>query len=119
MLSLWLTGNECQAVSAMCGNFVHDWSDVEDNGAMRLRFPGSIAVVEGTWTTPAAIAPGPEIFCRGSVYVRVGNGTNYRVITTVKGGMTFDHIVTARNGWNAIVINGRVGWVSGKYSMVV
>lgn len=52
----------------------------------------------------------------GSVYVRVGNGTNYRVITTVRAGMTFDHIATARNGWNAIAVNGQVGWVSGKYS---
>ena len=49
----------------------------------------------------------------GSVYVRVGNGTNYRIITTVKAGMTCDHVATALNGWNAIVINGQVGWVSG------
>ena len=55
----------------------------------------------------------------GSVYVRVGNGTNYRVITTVKAGMTFDHIATARNGWNAIAVNGQVGWVSGKYSRIL
>ena len=55
----------------------------------------------------------------GSVYVRVGNDTNYRIITTVKAGMTFEHVATARNGWNAIVINGQVGWVSGKYSKVV
>ena len=55
----------------------------------------------------------------GSVYVRVGNGTNYRIITTVKAGMTFDHVATARNGWNAIVINAQVGWVSGKYSKVI
>ena len=43
----------------------------------------------------------------GSVYVRVGNGTNYRVITTVKAGMTFDHVATARNGWNASSSTGR------------
>lgn len=43
----------------------------------------------------------------------------YRAITTVKAGMTFDHIATAHNGWNAIVINGQVGWVSGKYSKVI
>lgn len=55
----------------------------------------------------------------GSVYVRVGNGTNCRVITTASAGMTFDHVATARNGWNAIVINGQVGWVSGKYSKAV
>ena len=55
----------------------------------------------------------------GSVYVRVGNGTNYRAITTLKAGMVFDHVATARNGWNAIVINGQVGWVSGKYSAII
>ena len=55
----------------------------------------------------------------GSVYVRVGNGTNYRIITTVKAGMTFDHVATARNGWNAIAVNGQVGWVSGKYSAII
>lgn len=43
----------------------------------------------------------------------------YRAITTVKAGMTFDHVATARNGWNAIVINAQVGWVSGKYSKVI
>ena len=59
------------------------------------------------------------LFTGGSVYVRVGNGTNYRIITTVEAGMTFDHVATARNGWNAIVINGQVGWVSGKYSKVI
>ena len=37
----------------------------------------------------------------------------------VENNMTFDHIATARNGWNAIVINGQVGWVSGKYSKVI
>lgn len=55
----------------------------------------------------------------GSVYVRVGNGTNYRAITTVKAGMTFAHVATARNGWNAIAVNGQVGWVSGKYSAII
>ena len=68
---------------------------------------------------PSGEAPGPEIFCRGSVCVRVGNGTNYCAITTLKANMTFDHVATARNGWNAIAINGQVGWVSGKYSRVV
>ena len=27
-------------------------------------------------------------------------------------------LATARNGWNAIVINGQVGWVSGQYSKI-
>lgn len=68
MMSVWLTGQDCQAVTAIQGNFVHSWSDVEDNGVMLLRFMDSVSVVEGTWTTPAAaILPGPEIFCRKGV----------------------------------------------------
>ena len=68
MMSVWLTGQLCQAVMGMQGCFVHDWSDVADNGMLLLRFPRAAAVVEGTWTTPAAaIAPGPEIFCQGGV----------------------------------------------------
>lgn len=68
MLSVWMNERECQAVAAMQGNFVHAWSDVADNGAMLLRFPESISVVEGTWTTPgAAIRPGPEIYCKKGV----------------------------------------------------
>lgn len=68
MMSTWLCAAPCQAVAAMQGCFVHDWSDIADNGMMLLRFPGAAAVVEGTWTTPgAAILPGPEIFCRSGV----------------------------------------------------
>lgn len=68
MMSIWLTEQPCQAVFAMQGNFVHDWSDVADNGILMLRFAQSVSVVEGTWTTPsAAILPGPEIFCREGV----------------------------------------------------
>lgn len=52
----------------------------------------------------------------GSVNVRVGNGTNYSRITSVKPGKTYPWVATAANGWNAIVISNRVGWVSGQYS---
>ena len=55
----------------------------------------------------------------GSVNVRVGNSTDFKSITTVKSGATFDHVATAANGWNAIVIGKQVGWVSGKYPKVV
>ena len=55
----------------------------------------------------------------GKVNVRVGNGTEYSRITSVAGGSTFPPVATAANGWHAIVINGQVGWVSGKYSQIV
>ena len=52
----------------------------------------------------------------GSVNIRVGNGTQYDRVTAAKNGASFEWVATAENGWHAIVVNGRVGWVSGKYS---
>ena len=55
----------------------------------------------------------------GKVNVRVGNDTSYKHITTVPAGTTFEYVATAANGWNAVVVAGQVGWVSGKYSRIV
>ncbi len=55
----------------------------------------------------------------GSVNVRCGNSTDFPRITTVKPGATFDYVATATNGWHAVVIGKQVGWVSGKYSVIV
>ena len=55
----------------------------------------------------------------GSVNIRCGNSTDFKSITTVKPGATFDFVATAANGWNAIVVGKQVCWVSGKYSKVV
>ena len=52
----------------------------------------------------------------GTVNIRVGNGTQYERITAAKDGASFEWVATAENGWHAVVVNGRVGWVSGKYS---
>ena len=52
----------------------------------------------------------------GTVNIRTGNGTQYSRITAAKNGDTFAWVATAGNGWHAVVINGCVGWVSGKYS---
>ena len=51
-----------------------------------------------------------------TVNIRVGNGTQYKRITAAKDGTSFEWVATAENGWHAVVVNGRVGWVSGKYS---
>ena len=55
----------------------------------------------------------------GTVNIRVGNGTQYDRITATRDGSTFKWVATAENGWHAVVVNGRVGWVSGKYSKLV
>ena len=62
-----------------------------------------------------------EIFAEngGSVNIRCGNSTDFKSITTVKPGASFNYVATAANGWNAIVVDKQVGWVSGKYSKVV
>ena len=61
-----------------------------------------------------------SIVCsNGSVNIRVGNGTQYDRITAARNGSSFEWVATAENGWHAVVVNGRVGWVSGKYSKLV
>ena len=64
-----------------------------------------------------SIARCVRIVCDGgTVNIRVGNGTQYDRITAARNGSTFEWVATAENGWHAIVVNGRVGWVSGKYA---
>ena len=54
----------------------------------------------------------------GKVNVRTGNGTGFGRITAVAPGTTYEYVATAANGWNAVVIGSRVGWVSG-YSRII
>ena len=55
----------------------------------------------------------------GKVNIRVGNGTQYGRVTQLAPGTTLDYVATASNGWHAVVVNARVGWVSGEYSKVI
>lgn len=55
----------------------------------------------------------------GKVNVRCGNGTEYERLSTVAPGSTFPLVATAQNGWHAIVIGSRVGWVSGKLAKII
>ena len=54
----------------------------------------------------------------GSVNIRAGNSTQYDRITAVQNGASLEWVATAENGWHAVVVNARVGWVSGKYSVM-
>lgn len=55
----------------------------------------------------------------GKVNVRTGNGTQYSRISSVAPGSTLDYVASAANGWHAVVIGAKVGWVSGNYSKVI
>jgi peptidoglycan hydrolase-like protein with peptidoglycan-binding domain len=73
--------------------------------------------------TQSSDVPPPQVFITsasgGKVNIREGNGTSYARITTVPSGTTFEYIATASNGWNAVVVGAKVGWVSGLYSKVI
>jgi hypothetical protein len=53
------------------------------------------------------------------VNIRVGNGEHFARLAAVPPGSTFEHVATAENGWHALVMDARVGWVSGKYSRII
>ena len=55
----------------------------------------------------------------GKVNIRVGNGTEFERITAAAPGTTFSRVATAGNGWHAVVIGARVGWVSGDYARLL
>ena len=54
----------------------------------------------------------------GTVNIRVGNDTKYARITAAEGGTVLPYVATAENGWHAVIVGDRVGWVSGKYSKI-
>lgn len=67
-------------------------------------------VAEKVTVTIVASAPDRK------VNIRVGNGTGYSRITQAADGKRYEWVATAGNGWHAVVVGSRVGWVSGQYS---
>ena len=79
--------------------------------------PAEPSAPEPTPETPAVRKDAVTIVSSGGrVNIRVGNGTKYTRITAVKPGKTYPWVATAENGWHAIEIAGKVGWVSGEFS---
>ena len=50
--------------------------------------------------------------------IRCGNGERYGRITQASARQRFPYVATAPNGWHALEIAGKVGWVSGAFSQV-
>jgi len=55
----------------------------------------------------------------GKVNIRQGNSTGYARISSVAPGTRLAYVATAENGWHAVAIGAKVGWVSGQYSKIV
>jgi hypothetical protein len=50
------------------------------------------------------------------VNIRAGNGTNFPRITQVNKNAMYEHVATSDNGWYAVKLIGKVGWVSSEFS---
>ena len=51
MVSLWYVGQQAVGALGMRANLNSPWGDADDNGAMLVRFPEAMALLEGSWTT--------------------------------------------------------------------
>ncbi|MBQ4158955.1 MAG: peptidoglycan-binding protein [Clostridia bacterium] len=54
----------------------------------------------------------------GKVNIRMGNNTSFKILTAVNRFTRLKYIATAKNGWHAVDLGDRIGWISGEYSMV-
>jgi predicted dehydrogenase len=51
LVARWYVGEQAVAALGMKANLDSQWGDAEDNGAILLRFPSAMALLEGSWTT--------------------------------------------------------------------
>jgi predicted dehydrogenase len=63
MVSYWVIGERATAALGMKANLNSQWGDADDNGVILVRFPGALALLEGTWTTfDHGVPTGPIIY---------------------------------------------------------
>lgn len=74
----------------------------------------------GNDDAPNAAPDGKHVLVTGDmVNVRTGPATTYKVITRVNKGDAMPFVATAEAvEWHAVEINGKIGWISGKYTEV-
>lgn len=55
----------------------------------------------------------------GTVNIRSGDSTKYGKVTTLKKGEKYEYVATSvSTGWHAIRYDGKIAWISNKYSTV-
>jgi len=77
MISRWYVGRQAVADIGMGANLNSHWGDADDNGAMLVRFPEAMALLEGSWTTfDRSVAGGPLVYgTEGTMVVSEKEGT--------------------------------------------
>jgi len=75
MVSRWYIGEPAVAAMGMKANLNSQWGDADDNGAILVRFPSAMGLLEGTWTTSHHGVPGgPIIYGTTGTLVVEGRG---------------------------------------------
>lgn len=75
MVSRWYIGEPAVAAMGMRANLNSQWGDADDNGAILVRFPRAMALLEGTWTTwHHGVSGGPIIYGTTGTLVVEGGG---------------------------------------------
>lgn len=71
MVARWMIGVQAQAAIGLRANLDSHWGDADDNAAMIVRFPGAMALFEGSWTTwDHGVPTGPIVYgTRGTMVV--------------------------------------------------
>jgi predicted dehydrogenase len=63
MVSRWYVGQQAVAAIGIKANLNSHWSDADDNGIILVRFPRSVALLEGSWTTrDHGVPTGPIVY---------------------------------------------------------
>ncbi|MBM3239619.1 Gfo/Idh/MocA family oxidoreductase [Candidatus Poribacteria bacterium] len=63
MVSRWYIDEPAVAAIGMKANLDSQWGDADDNGAMIVRFPSAMALLEGSWTTwHHGVPTGPIVY---------------------------------------------------------
>jgi predicted dehydrogenase len=62
-IARWYVGEQATAAIGLKANLDSQWSDAEDNAVMLVRFPGALAIFEGSWTTWShGVSGGPIVY---------------------------------------------------------
>jgi len=70
MLARWFIGEPAVAAVGMRANLNSQWSDSDDNGAMIVRFPAAMALMEASWTQlDYGVPGGPIVYGQTGVLV--------------------------------------------------
>ena len=63
MVSRWYIDERATAAVGLRANLDSQWGDADDNGAMLVRYPSAMALLEGSWTTiDHGVPTGPIVY---------------------------------------------------------